>query len=210
MKRPFLPLLLVIGVCAASGIVQQRRVGLLREEHLKLSAELVSNGLPAKKPRGRNTFADIVRNQGAEDFDSVARRILEKAPTLEEKVTFANELPSFATDENTGRWLEWMSSNLPADRLAEPVAALVREWTRQDYQAAGNWLAAAPESPVKHAAVLAYAGAVAEYEPQVAGQWAMTLPPGPVREEALKTIYQNWPVDDPVGAAAFAREHGMD
>ncbi len=210
MKRPFLLVILVIGVCVVSGIVQQRRVGLLREEHRKLSAELVSRGMPATMPRKRNAIVDIVRNQGADDFDSVSRRILERQPTLEEKVTFANELPSFATDEDTGRWIEWMSSNLPADSLAEQVAALLREWTRQDYQAAGNWLAAAPESPAKHAAVLAYAGAVAEYEPQVAGQWAMTLPRGPVREEALKTIYQNWPIDDPVGAAAFAREHGME
>ena len=38
----------------------------------------------------------------------------------------------------------------------------------------------------------------------------MTLPPGPVRDETFKVVYQNWPGGDPVGAAAFARKHGLE
>jgi ferric-dicitrate binding protein FerR (iron transport regulator) len=57
--------------------------------------------------------------------------------------------------------------------------------------------------------VQAYATAVAEYEPKVAAQWAMTLPEGPAREATLQAVYQNWPASDPDGAAAFAREHGL-
>lgn len=155
-------------------------------------------------------FEAFAQNLGEEDMDSVSRWIANSKLTPEERAHFAAGLSYSATKENTGRWIEWMSANVPADRLAEPVKDLVGDWTQQDYQAAGKWLATAPESSAKHTAVLAYAAAVAEYEPQVAGQWAMTLPPGPVRDETLKVIYQNWPGSDPVGAAAFAREHGME
>jgi hypothetical protein len=59
-------------------------------------------------------------------------------------------------------------------------------------------------------AVEAYVEAVAPYEPHIAAQWAMTLPSGSGRATALKTIYQNWPANDPEGAAGFARAHGME
>ena len=147
---------------------------------------------------------------GEENVGSVSQWLAKSKLTPDEKSSFAAGLSYSATGDDTGKWIEWMASNLTAESLEEPVKELVGEWTEQDYQASGKWLAAAPESPAKHTAVLAYAEAVAEYEPQVAGQWAMTLPPGPVRDETLKVIYQNWPGNDPVGAAAFAREHGLE
>ena len=155
-------------------------------------------------------FESFARNFGKEDIGSVQRWIEDSKLTPEEKSHFAAGLSYSATQAATGSWIEWLSTHLPPDRLAEPVKDLVGDWTQQDYQAAGQWLATVPESPAKHPAILAYAAAVAEYEPQVAGQWAMTLPPGPVRAETLKVIYQNWPSSDPVGAAAFARQHGME
>ena len=169
----------------------------------------VSNAEEREKLRGES-FESFARNLGKEDIDSVQRWIEKSQLTPEEKSQFAAGLSYSATQADTGRWVEWLSANVPADSLAEPVKDMVGDWTQQDYQAAGQWLATAPENSAKHPAILAYAAAVAEYEPQVAGQWAMTLPPGPVRAETLKVIYQNWPSSDPVGAATFAREHGME
>ena len=169
----------------------------------------VSNVEDREKLRAE-AFESFARNFGKEDIDSVQRWIEKSQLTDGEKSQFAAGLSYSATQADTGRWVEWLSANVPADSLADPVKDIVGDWTQQDYQAAGQWLAATPESPAKHPAILAYAAAVAEYEPQVAGQWAMTLPPGPVRAETLKVIYQNWPSSDPVGAAAFVREHGME
>lgn len=169
----------------------------------------LANDDEREKIRGE-AFEAFAQNLGGEDIDSVSRWIANSKLTPEERAHFATGLSYSTTKNDTGRWIEWISANVPADSLAEPVKDLVGDWTQQDYQAAGKWLAAASDSPAKHTAILAYAAAVAEYEPQVAGQWAMTLPPGPVRDETLKVIYQNWPDSDPVGAAAFAREHGME
>ncbi|NJM38351.1 MAG: hypothetical protein HC845_11105 [Akkermansiaceae bacterium] len=157
-----------------------------------------------------DAFAAIAQNLDSEGIDAMTSWISKSKFSPEEKQLFANGLNYFATRQDTGRWVEWLGENLPADQLSEPITELVGEWTEQDYQAAGTWLAAAPESPAKHSAVLAYAKAIAVYEPQVANQWAQTLPPGPIRDETLKLIYRNWPSNDPQGAAAFAAEHKMN
>jgi hypothetical protein len=185
----------------------EKRAAILTELRGHLAS--LSSDTEREKLRGE-AFEEFARNLGEENLDSVSQWIAVSNFAPEEKSSFAGGLSYYATGKDTGRWIEWMAANLPLASLSEPVQELVGEWTRQDYQAAGNWLAAAPESPAKHTAVLAYAEAVAEYEPHVAGQWAMTLPAGPVRQEAIKVIYQNWPGSDPVGAAAFAREHGLE
>lgn len=159
--------------------------------------------------RGR-AFGVFASTAGTAGFDNLTGWLAESKFTPEEKTQFASGLTYFTIRENTGRWVEWMSGNLAAESLPDPVRAIVGEWTRQDYMAAGKWLGATPDGPAKQVAVVAYVEAVAEYEPQVAVQWAMTLPPGTGREEALKSIYQNWPMTDPEGAAEFARAHGME
>jgi hypothetical protein len=145
-----------------------------------------------------------------EGFDSLTKWMDSADFTPQEKGEFAAGLNYFTTKNDTGKWVEWMSGNLPAASLQDPVREVVGEWTQQDYLSAGQWLGTAPEGPARTAAVEAYAEAVAEYEPQVAAQWAMTLPPGPGRDSTLKAVYQNWPAGDPEGAAAFAREHGLE
>jgi len=159
---------------------------------------------------GSKALEIFARTADKEGFDSLTGWISESKFTPQEKEQFASGLTYFTTKQDTGRWVEWMAGNLPAGSLPDPVREIVGEWTQQDYVAAGKWLTTAAEGPAKTAAVEAYAEAVAEYEPQIAVQWAMTLPPGPGRDSTLRTVYENWPVSDPQGAAAFAREHGLE
>lgn len=155
-------------------------------------------------------FESFARNLNSEDFEASTAWVVKAGFTAEEKEKFAAGLSYFNTKENTGKWIDWLSKNLSSESVTSPVSELVGEWTQQDYQSAGKWLVAAPDGPAKAAAVQAYATAVAEYEPKVAAQWAMTLPAGPARDSTLQSIYQNWPASDPDGAAAFAREHGLE
>ena len=158
----------------------------------------------------RSALASLAENLDPHGIDAMAGWISQAKFTPEEKTEFAAGLTYFTTRQDTGRWVEWLGENLPPDGVAKPVGALIGEWTQQDYQGAGTWLAAAAESPAKQAAVYAYAEAVAEYEPKVAEQWAMTLPAGPLKDETLRVIYRNWPSNDPQGASAFATAHGMN
>lgn len=145
-----------------------------------------------------------------ESFEATQSWIARAALSREESAQFAAGLSYFNTGGDTDRWIGWIAKNLPEDEMADSVDNLVSQWTQQDYQAAGKWLAAAPEGPAKQAAVGAYAQTVAEYEPLTAVQWALTLPAGPEREETLEGIYHNWPETDKEAATAFAKEHGID
>lgn len=113
------------------------------------------------------------------------------------------------TYKETGRWLDWLGKSLPADKAGEPIGRIMTQWTELDYQAAGKWLAAAPEGLAKNASVQAYAAAVSKYEPGTAVQWAMTLPAGKDRDATLRQIHQNWPKEQTAARDAFAKEHGI-
>jgi hypothetical protein len=86
-----------------------------------------------------------------------------------------------------------MSANLPTGNSVGHIEKLVRKWTKDDYQAAGKWLATTPASPTKNAAVRSYAETVSASDPATATQWAMTLPPGPDRDATLKHIQDHPP-----------------
>jgi hypothetical protein len=150
------------------------------------------------------------RNIAEEGFDAVQSWISKSKLSPEESARFAAGLSYFNTKQDTGRWIDWMADNLPKEQLRENVDNLIGQWTQQDYQAAGKWLAAASDGPAKNASVSAYAMIVAEYEPQTAVQWALTLPEGQERQATFESIYQNWPKNDAAAAAAFAREHGIE
>ena len=113
----------------------------------------------------------------------------------------------------TGQWVEWLGNSLPPGKSDARIQTLVSDWTKRDYQAAGEWLATTPDGPAKNTAIRSYAETISRHQPATAAQWAMKLPPGQDRDTTLKTIYQNWPKTDPAAieaAAAFARQHGIE
>jgi hypothetical protein len=150
------------------------------------------------------------RTMMGENFDAVNAWFTSAKLTPNETSQFATGLSYFNTKEDTGRWIDWMSRNLPKDALRENIDNLVGQWTQQDYLAAGKWLTAAPPSEAKNTAVSTYAQTVAEYEPQTAVQWALTLPAGLERKSTFESIYHNWPKKDAAAAAAFAQQYGVD
>lgn len=158
----------------------------------------------------QESLESMGRNLSNESFDAVKSWIASSNLTPVESARFAAGLSYFNTKQDTGRWIEWMSTNLPEKDAKECADNLIGQWTQQDYLAAGKWLTAAPEGPGKTASVATYAVTVAEYEPQVAVQWALTLPEGAERKITLQSIYQNWPKNDAAAKAAFAAEHGIN
>lgn len=70
-----------------------------------------------------------------------------------------------------------MSATFPPGKGEDPIMDMIRCWTNDDYEAAGKWLAAAPEGPAKNAAIRSYALTVFKHDPETSMQWIMTLPP---------------------------------
>ena len=103
-----------------------------------------------------------------------------------------------------------MGATFPPGEGDDSIMKLTSRWTRDDYEAAGEWLVSAPEGPAKTAAIRGYAQTIFKHDPETAMQWIMTLPPSQERDDTLKNILLNWPKDDPIGASAFANENGIE
>ena len=112
------------------------------------------------------------------------------------------------TKADTGKWLDWIGGRNDSKSMQDVTRNLVRDWTRSDYKAAGEWLAGAPAEPNKEAAVISYAETVAPYDSDVAAQWAETLS-GERRVDALKRIYSALKSKDPAAAGEFAKSRGL-
>jgi hypothetical protein len=108
------------------------------------------------------------------------------------------------------KWFAWMSRNLSGAVAMDRISGLVNRWTELDYEAAGKWLAGAPNDDfVKPLAVQGYVEAVARFEPENAEQWALTLPDTGARDSLFARILRDWPANDVRGRTAFALRHGL-
>jgi hypothetical protein len=129
--------------------------------------------------------------------------------SAEETKGLAENLNYHTTKADTGKWLEWVSTQgLDSDKSNRNTKNLVSEWTRNDYKAAGEWLATSPAGPMKESATMAYLETVAPYDPDVAAQWAQTLT-GDKKTASMKSIFKALKKKDEAAAEEFAKKHGI-
>jgi hypothetical protein len=165
----------------------------------KEGKEIISSGLRA-----------LFSQMSESGYDKTMAWVETAGLSADESGKLAQSLNYFQTKGDTGKWLDWMSSqSMDEGKLENTTGNLVRQWTQKDYQAAGEWLAQAPAGPVKESATISYLETVAPYEPDAAAQWAATLPAAK-QKDALQGIYQTLRQKDKAAAEAFAAEHGVD
>jgi hypothetical protein len=199
------PSQVVTGIVRAATTPEQRTATLaaLREHLANLKDE------KARKDLSRSAVYGFAQNIGKEGFEAGSQWITAAGFTPAELESFAGGLYSSIKNGENGLWIEWIGENLPPQKAAEKIESMVRGWTQTDFQAAGNWINSVPDGPTKNTAIRSYAETVSEYEPETAAQWALTLPPGKDRDSTLKSIYENWPKDDPAAKEAFKQQHGI-
>jgi len=200
-----------------------RHLGVSMITQAASTPEQRSATLAALRKYAEKTHSGEILKQGIRNltFDSRNKIGFEASAAWIESANLTTEELAFATQHmhnrvktsDSGQWIEWLAaSGLPEEVSKERTYDLALEWTGKDYQAAGSWLANAPDSPQKHAAVSAYATKVNRYEPEIAIQWLQTLPPGDDRDKALGNIHRSMPRGteaEKAAAETFAREHGL-
>jgi hypothetical protein len=158
-------------------------------------------------------WQDLARSIAGDGFEAGSKWLLSVKPTPEELsdiIDMMNTgLANSRRNDDAGLWMEWIGKTLPEGNRDDHIARLMESWTSGDHEAAGNWLASAPDGPAKIAATRGYVWRIFKHDPETAMLWINTLPPGKDRDATLKNIHRNWPKDDPAGAAAFANEHGI-
>jgi hypothetical protein len=198
----------ISGIISAAMTAEDRTVvlGALREHLATISDEA------ARHNAANNAVVALARGVVKEGFEAGTKWLATANLSPAELESFASGLSSSDKKGESGKWIEWIGASLPADKGSNSIRNIVRNWTEDDYQAAGKWLATAPAGPTKNTSIRSYAETVSKYEPETAAQWALTLPPGQDRDETLQNIYENWPKNDAAAkeaAAAFAKEHGL-
>ena len=156
----------------------------------------------------RGALCELGINTGMDGFEAGSKWLENAALTPLELVDFF-DLNYGVKREETGKWIEWIGTNLPVEKSKDSIRWMIGNWTKNDYHAVGKWLAVTPDGPSKNISIRCYAEDIAEYEPENAVQWAMTLPPGEDRDETLNNIYQNWPKNDDDAKQAFKKLHGI-
>ncbi len=128
----------------------------------------------------------------------------------EETTGLADKLNYYNTKADTGKWLDWMSTQTTEGGTSQDrIGNLVRQWTESDYKSAGEWLTKAAAGPVREAATMTYLETVAPYDSEVAAQWAATLPVDK-QKDAMQRIFDTIERKDKAAAAEFARLHGIE
>jgi hypothetical protein len=146
-------------------------------------------------------------------FEETSTWLVSAQLSGEELASATQNMEHRVKPEETARWLEWLgASGLPEEVVRDRAYNLSAGWTEKDYQASGKWLAGAPDSPGKSAAVGAFAAKVHPFEPEIAMQWLETLPPGSDRNKALEAIHRGMQENqnyEKEAVEAFSREHGF-
>jgi hypothetical protein len=167
-------------------------------------------GDPAVSEHAARSFGYFSWGFKPDGFAAALEWLASENLTPEELENFCAGLSISSEVANPAEWIEWMGAELSPEKGGEQIVNLVSRWTRDDYLAAGKWLAAAPSGSAKTAAIRGYVQTIYQQDPHTAMQWIMSLPPGNDRDSSLKQIYQNWPKQDPAAREAFARQHGID
>jgi hypothetical protein len=208
------------------------RLAIQLMEELKLKdgwREIVS---VAETPEDQAALLTAIRNSSAENegeedssrkkgMDALADKIaaggFEKATAFmkanqlseDEISSLVRNLNYSETKDDTGKWLDWMSTQtLDAKDSQRRAESLVRNWTESDYKSAGEWLNQSQAGPVKDAATRSYIKTVAPYDSEVAVQWADTLP-ADKKGKAMKDILDQLKGKDSQAAEAFAQKYHL-
>ena len=157
----------------------------------------------------RKALGSLAQNAVGEGFEA-GSKWLENAALTSEQLKAVCAISSSIKREESGKWIEWIGTKLPVEKCGDSIRQMVHNWTDEDYQAAGKWLATTPDGPIKNISIHRYAETVANYEPESAAQWAMTLPPGKDRDQTLKSIHERWPANDEAAKEAFKKLHRIE
>lgn len=154
-------------------------------------------------------FGDFSYGFEKEGFAAATQWLASANLNQKELDRFCQKLSLNYDGDEPAQWIDWYIHHGPPGKSEDQISGWISTWTRNDFEAAGKWLASAADGPVKNAAICGYAETVFEHDPETAMQWIMTLPPSQRRQDTLQNILDNYLKDDPAGKEAFAKEHGI-
>ncbi|MDB4429994.1 hypothetical protein N9283_04230 [Akkermansiaceae bacterium] len=154
-----------------------------------------------------NAFSSLAKSPFAQNIEKATSLLEGGKLSSQESRLFLDGLDYHSLKEGTSQWLDWMADG--GKKYSDMSESLIRDWTRNDYRAAGEWVNSVDEGPKRDRAKAAYARTLAEHEPAGAAVWAESLPKGAQQNKVRAEIYRYWKKSDPAAASAYGQKHGL-
>ena len=149
----------------------------------------------------REAFGQVVEAYAGQDPAAMAARLLPYA-TQDFAAPALAALAREMARESGVKGIEFVSGLPPGEARDQAEAIAIREWAREDPQAAGEWLVAQPQ--VSNDALSTYARQVVRQDPAAALEWAGAID-NPAQQLRTKiAVLQSLARQDPVAAEAMA------
>jgi len=101
------------------------------------------------------------------------------------------------------------AEELPEATQASAMRQSIEQWTRQDAEAAGEYLTTMEESVSRDAAVSSFARTLDREDPVVAAEWAASISDEGTRNETLQSVGRSWVQTDAEAAKAWLPNSGL-
>jgi hypothetical protein len=152
-----------------------------------------------------------ITKQLAEGTPAAAESWLATATLSEtEREEFISQLGEQNFAREPGKWLDILSKQSDPAKVQRSVSRFMETWTRNDFNAAGDWIKTQPHGDLRREATISFVDTLAPHEPTAAATWALTLPADEKRTELLNKIHDAWKAKDSSAAEAFRQQHGLE
>ena len=106
----------------------------------------------------------------------------------DEKETIVTNLQYDSIEGDPATWLDWLGTQDDISATPQISSNIIRQWTRRDFKAAGEWVNTLDVGPQKENAVHAYAKTLLEHEHRAAREWANNLQESEKKSTLLQQI----------------------
>lgn len=156
-----------------------------------------------ERQRALNTsLGELARN----DHQSAAEFV--ENMDLDERSTYLKSVSSeWATEEpaEAAEWVMDLASESESDQgVGAALGDVLWKWTREDPQAAGNWLNEQEKGPTLDGAITGLAGAAFEQDPEASLSWATQISNEGLRGVSITVGLGAWMQRDPEAAKQWA------
>ncbi len=179
-----------------------------REAATEVAREIIAAADDANVRTGleRMALGTLFRNAASDGLEQAAAWIDQAGITPPELVAAtAGELVGAVPLEEIPAWLEWLGSHLPEEDRISLVAGTIENWTKDDFPAALDWLASAPDDAARHQAVGMFVWTTTTFHPEA----VVRIPVGKLPAKDLHWLWKELKADDAAVAQAFAEKHGL-
>ncbi|MGK0190014.1 MAG: hypothetical protein ACI9R3_005833 [Verrucomicrobiales bacterium] len=128
-------------------------------------------------------------------FEEAARYLQDSLPSERASPLIASLFKDIDIGSDPARKAQWIINNTPQQNRPETIRSVISEWTKQDYNSAGRWLATMTPDPTMDPAVAEFSAQIAAIDEEAAEAWLGLIDDTSLRAEMRRKLLGEHPKD---------------